>query len=121
MNKQKSTEESWKNLKYIFYIAIAGLWWGFIGIVALVALLQWILEIDITKLDTFPRLLIISWGVCSVLIYIIEKNKEEKIIQKQLDKLRRKEIVEHPHSKLIERYKQEQKDESLMPEGNEKR
>ena len=108
-NEQSPIEETWKNVKDFFGIVAVGLWWGLISVAALGMLLQLILEIDITEFDKSYRLLLLAFAGGIIGTYLYSKNKEEKGIQEQLDKMRRKEtFVGYLHPKAAERYKKEE-------------
>lgn len=87
-----------------------GFLYGLFSLVFLAMLLQWTLGIDITELDKTYRLIFLVWAGWVIGLHSYFKSQEEKEIQEQLDKLRRKETVHNPRPGLMERYKKEQKD-----------
>ncbi|GEM_PF-2984251 len=105
-NEQSPIKEIWENLKYILGLICMGFLYGISSLVFLAMFLQWILEIDITELDK-SYLLLIAWAGGIIGTYLYSKNQEEKRIQEQLGKLRRKETVYYPHPKLMERWEKE--------------
>ncbi|HBA45518.1 hypothetical protein A2W67_01915 [Candidatus Nomurabacteria bacterium RIFCSPLOWO2_02_40_28] len=119
MNEESPVKEVWGNVKYLFTIVAMGLWYGLLGVVALAMFLQLILKIDITELDRFLYLLLLSWGVGTVGMHLYFKNKEENLIQEQLGKLSRKETVYNAHPKLIERYKKEEEFKKFIEKRRE--
>ena len=118
---QSPTKEITEGVGYFLGIVFFGFLFAMGALVLLGMLLEGTLGIDITEFDGSYRLILITWGICTVGYHLYLNNQEEKLIQEQLDTLRRKGVVQFPHPKLNERYNQEQKADEDWKKYVEKR
>jgi hypothetical protein len=120
MHTQSPLQEIKESISYLLGVVFFGFIYA-IGILFVLGIvLEWTLEIDITKYDTNYRLILLLWGLCAVGQHIYYKREEERKIEEQLELLRQGKSVSYPRKELMERWEREKKTQRFIEEYEQK-